>query len=377
MTTRIALIGHRFAGGTATGVGQYTAELLTALAARADPSVALVAASTREPAEVSWLPTRYERVVLPGPRKLVTLAWAVAKRPMVDRPLGTPSLVHGLHVWAPLPTRAPLVLTVHDLMPLRHPQWYPRVERWAFERGIAHARDTATRVIVDSATEAANLAQAGIASDRLRVVHLGVGERFRVPPSAEAVADACARHGVQPGTYVLSVGAVSERKNLALVLRALARVTPDALGTPALLVAGPRWSGSDAIGAEVERLQLGARVRFAGYVDADDLPLLLAGARALVHPSRDEGFGLTPLEAMAAGTAALVADAGSLREAVGDAAVVLPLDDVDAWAAAIERVATDDDHRAHLVVKGRAWQSQFTWERTALDTLAVYDEVLT
>jgi alpha-1,3-rhamnosyl/mannosyltransferase len=117
-------------------------------------------------------------------------------------------------------------------------------------------------------------------------------------------------------------------------------------------------------------------VRLAGFVDAEELPVLVGGALALVHPSRAEGFGLTPLEAMAAGVPALASDVGAVREVTGHAAVLLPPEDEAAWAAAIGHVLTDPERRAELVAAGAAHQRQFTWAATAAKTRAVHDEVL-
>jgi len=113
-------------------------------------------------------------------------------------------------------------------------------------------------------------------------------------------------------------------------------------------------------------------VRVTGFVSAADLTVLLAAALALVHPSKYEGFGLTPLEAMAGGTAVLAANTGALPEVVGDAGMLLPPDDVDAWAAAMARVNDDDDLRRSLVERGRTWSERFTWAQAAKETAAVY-----
>ncbi|MBA2281412.1 MAG: glycosyltransferase family 4 protein, partial [Acidimicrobiia bacterium] len=372
----LALLGHRLASPGATGVGRYYTELVRGVAAAMAPGDRLVVASTREAGHPTSLPIGVDHRTIPGPRKLVTLGWALARRPRVDRALGRPDLVHAMHVWAPTPTRARLVVTIHDLMPFRHPQWYGRVENWSFRRAVAYARDHADLVLTDSENEGRQLVAAGIERGRLRVVPLGVDNGFRRRPTVSERDRVCAEYGVEPGRYLVAVGAVSERKNLPVVLRALAGVDPDRLGSPGLLVIGPSWAGSERVEALVADLGLTDRVRFTGYVPGEALPVLIGAALALVHPSQDEGFGLTPLEAMAAGVPALVADAGSLREIVGDAGLVLDGADPDAWAEAIDSVATDAGRRQALVEAGQRRQSTFTWPRTAAATVAVYDELL-
>lgn len=369
--SRLALVAHRLAAGPTTGVGRYYQEVIRGIASATDHD--LVVATTRERGAPARLPPSVEHRTIPGPRKLVTLGWAATGRPRVDRALRHPALVHALHAWAPVPTVAPLVVTIHDVMPLRHPGWYGRVETWSFRRAIRYAADHAAVVVTDSATEAANLVhQAGIDEARIRAIPLGVGPEFRARPPAADRATVCARYGVRPGTYLVALGAVSTRKNLAVVLEAMAR----APGRHQLLAVGPAGHGAADVEAKVAALGLEARVTFTGYVDRDDVPVLVGSAVALVHPSRDEGFGLTPLEAMAAGVPALVARRGSLAEVVGDAGVLLDPDDPDAWAAAIEQVTGDPDHRAALVRAGDERQAGYTWERTAGETVAVYRELL-
>jgi alpha-1,3-rhamnosyl/mannosyltransferase len=377
VTARVALVAHRIASPSATGIGRYYVEVARALAVAARPGRRYVVVTPRERERPTWLPPGLERAEIPGPRKALALAWALAGRPPVDRTLGAVDLVHALHPWTATPSKAPLVTTICDLMPIQHRAWYPRHESWGFARGVAHARAHARRVITISEHRAAQLVdEAGIERDRIRVVHLAAGDEFRARAGAAAAATVCARYGVEPGRFVVHVGQVARRKNLAVILRAIAAVPPDALGAPALLLAGPRGVGADEVDALVDELGIRSRVRFGGYVADDDLPTLVGASLALLHPSYDEGFGLTPIEAMAAGVPALASDRGALPEVVGGGGVLLDADDPDAWAAAIVAVATDPEHRAALVARGDAHQARYTWERVAAETAAVHDEVL-
>ncbi len=375
---RIALLGHRLASPSATGIGRYYVEISKGLAAVADPAThRYVVASTREPEPPTWLPAGLDHRTVRGPRKVLALSWALAGRPTLDRSLGDPHLVHALHPWTATPTRAPLVTTIHDLMPMLHPEWHGRLESWSFRRGVAHARDNAAAIVTESQYAADVItAEADISADRIRVVWGGVGDEFRRRPTDTEATAVCARHGVDPGRFLIVVGAVSNRKNLTVLLRALTRTDPAHLGTPALLAAGPAGRGADAIQAEVDRLDLHDRVRFAGYVAQADLPVLVASSLALVHPSRDEGFGITPIEAMAAGVPAIASHAGSIPEVAGAAAVLVGPDDTDGWAAAITAVATDPDWRAGLIAAGDDHQSRFHWTHAARATRRVHDEIL-
>jgi glycosyltransferase involved in cell wall biosynthesis len=375
---RIALLGHRLASPSATGIGRYYVEISRGLASVADPTThRYVVASTREAEQPAWLPDGLEHRPVPGPRKALALSWALLGRPSLDGPLGHPDLVHALHPWTATPCRAPLVTTIHDLMPMLHPEWHGRVESWSFRRGVAHARDHASAIITESQFAADLItAETGIAADRIRVIWGGAGDEFRRRPSTAEADEVCARFRVQRGRYLIVVGAVSNRKNLTVLLRALTQVDPALLGPTALLAAGPPGLGADAIQGEVDRLALHDRVHFGGYVATQDLPVLVGSSLALVHPSRDEGFGITPIEAMAAGVPAIASDAGSIPEVAGAAAVLVDPDDVDGWAAAITTVATDPDRRAQLVQAGDRHQERFRWGRAATETMAVHDQVL-
>ncbi len=375
---RIALVGHRLAELAPTGIGRYYTEIARGLAELADPATHhYVVASTREGRSPAWVPPALELRTLGGPRKARALAWGLLERPSVDGALGHPDLVHLLQTWAPLPTSAPLVATVHDLLPMLQPQWHGRMESWSFRRSVAQVAERAALIIVPSAHTAAVVTEhLAVAPDRLRVVPMAVGDEFRRRPTPEEVTTTCAHHGVEPGRYLLTIGTVSERKNLSVVLRGLAGTDPALLGDPALLVAGPLGRGFAAIEAEAARLGLVDRIRFAGFVPDAELPVLLAASLALVHPSRDEGFGMTPLEAMASGVPALASAAGSVPEVAGAAAVLLDPEDPDAWAAAITEVAADPERRFALVAAGLRHEAAFTWRRTAAATLAVHDEVL-
>lgn len=374
----IALLAHRLAATAPTGIGRYYVEISQGLAEVARPGQHRYSvASTRERAEPTWIPAGLTRVTVPGPRKALAVSWGAVGRPHLDRALGRPDLVHTLHPWAPTPTRAPLVTTIHDLMPMLHPEWHARMESWSFRRGVAHARDHARVVITESGHAAEVIsAEGGIEPARIRVIWGGVGDEFRQVWSAAQRESVCRRHGVEPGRFLIAVGAVSDRKNLRVVVRALAKTDPALLGAPALLAAGPPGVGAEQLAAEVERLGVSDRVRFAGFVPGEDLPVLVGSALALVHPSRDEGFGITPIEAMAAGVPAIASDAGSIPEISGEAARLVDPDDVDGWAAAIAEVAGDAELRAAMVTAGSARQDRFRWARSARDTLAVHDEVL-
>lgn len=369
---RVVLLAHRLARPEATGIGRYAAGLATALARVWSPS-AFVLAAAREAEPATWVPPGVGVVRLPGPRRALHAAWTLAGRPSLDVLAGRPRLLHVLSPFAPVPTAAPVVATVHDLMPYRWPSWYGRAERAGFVRAVERFCDEAAHLMAVSATVAAELAARGVPPARITVVPPGVDAAFFSPDPARTAA-ACRALGLEPGGYLVAIGTVSARKNAVVVVRALAALPP-AERVP-LVLAGPAADALEAVTAEATRLGVDGLVRHLGYVADADLPALVAGAAALVHPSREEGFGLPPLEAMAAGTPVVAADTTSLPEVTGGAALLADPDDPEAWATAIARLRTDVALRDRLVTAGRSRAARFTWERAAAATLAVYERVI-
>jgi glycosyltransferase involved in cell wall biosynthesis len=196
-----------------------------------------------------------------------------------------------------------------------------------------------------------------------------VGDEFRRPARASEIEQACVALDVRPGGYLLAVGNISTRKNLITLVRALAEV--EARDIP-LVLAGRPGIGAAEVDEEIRRHRVADRIRFTGFVPDAELPALVQGALALVHAAVDEGFGLPPLEAMAAGTPVIAARAGSIPEVLGDAALLVDPLDAKAWTEAIDLVAADAACRVQMAAAGRSRASDFTWQRVAEQTVAVH-----
>jgi alpha-1,3-rhamnosyl/mannosyltransferase len=374
--TTVALVAHRIADHDPSGIGRYYRELIAALAAE-EGAPRLVAVTPSEPDAPDWLPAGVGRRVIPGPRRVVQFGWSAVGRPRVDRWTGGVDVVHALHAWAPVPTRGPLVVTVHDLMPVLNPGWYRPDHRWALVRGLEAAARHAARIVADSAWVASMVEnRLGVARARISVVPLGVSDRFRTAPERPLVLALERRWDLVAGGYILAVGQVTARKNLLTVVRALASLGPEGSHRLPLVVAGSPGPASEELRSEAHRLGVADRLRLLGYLPDDLLVAVVAGARVLVHPSVDEGFGLTPIEAMAAGTPVIASQSASLPEVVGGAGILVPPEDQDAWAEALGRVIADDDERTRLVDAGSHRQAGFTWAATARRMVTVYRQVL-
>jgi alpha-1,3-rhamnosyl/mannosyltransferase len=214
----------------------------------------------------------------------------------------------------------PTVVTVHDLSFIRHPETHPtdRV-RW-LERGVPPTIERAAAVIVDSQfTRHELLATFSVAPERVHAIHLGVAPTFRTR-SSEETASFLAPLGLGHARYVLTVGTLEPRKNLAHVLAAHEMLPARLRERYPLVVAGASGWRAGALETRLRSMAAREEIRFLGHVADADLPLLYAGAAAFVFPSVYEGFGLPPLEAMASGVPIIVADRAALPEVAGDRA---------------------------------------------------------
>jgi glycosyltransferase involved in cell wall biosynthesis len=240
---------------------------------------------------------------------------------------------------------------------------------------VARATERAAAVLADSEHTAADIRRyLDIDPDRVHVVLLGVEPRFR--PGVEA-SEVRQRFRL-PERFGLYLGGFDVRKNLAVLLTSWRDVFADT--GLALVLAGRLPGPGDPLHPDPRELARRAglpdgAIAFVGHVAEEDKPALYGAASVFAFPSRYEGFGLPPLEAMACGTPVVCSDATSLPEIVGDAALLVDPDDVTGWVERLTAVAEDEALAARLSAAGLERAAEFTWERTAAATLAVYRAV--
>jgi glycosyltransferase involved in cell wall biosynthesis len=295
------------------------------------------------PAEPAWRRAGTERRVLP--RLLEGLGATVLE-------LG--------HLPVPPRLPCPATLTLHDLRDLGP---FRRRPRWVARRTLRTALQRVVHVTVPSrSTEQQLRAELGEPLPPITVVPNGVDERF---------------FGARPGAdagYLLHVGHLEPRKNLLLLVSALAQVCehwPADQPRPRLRLAGADQGAADAVRERAAMLELGGNVELLGLVPDEELPALYAGAAAVLVPSLVEGFGMAALEGLAAGVPVLVSDRGALPEVVGDAGQVLPGEDATAWAAALEAVLRGPDAagaRERRIARAR----ELSWEASAARMLEIW-----
>ena len=360
---------HRVPGGTAASVlGMLDG--FSSLDGDPDrpepPELIGVSALHREAAPAPWTPT-IPVEQLPLPRPLLYEAWHAPLRawPSVERAAGAIDVVHATAVAYPI-TRAPVVVTIHDLAFLDDTSRATRHGHRFFRRGMELARRHAALVVVPSRATFDECVAAGFDEGRLRIVPWGIRASLA---TEDAVTKARAAHGLDR-PYVLFTGTVEPRKNLPRLLAAFRSLDRDDVD---LVLVGPAGWNEDVGGAVRD---LGPRAHALGFVSVDERNALMAGAAAFCYPSISEGFGLPVLEAMAQGTPVVTSSTTSTHEVVGDAGLTIDPTDTAAIAAALTQLLDDGDAAAALGRAGRARAATFTWERTAAGYLAAYREVL-
>jgi glycosyltransferase involved in cell wall biosynthesis len=298
---------------------------------------------------------------LPLPAGAVLRLWPRVDRPPVEWATGAVQVVHGTNFVVPPSRRAARVVSVWDLSFVRFPELCtPTTLR--YPALIARAVSQGATVHVTSHAVADEVAEHfGVGSDRVAVVAPGI-ELPVAPPLPPA--------GGRP--YVLALGTTEPRKDLPGLVVAFDRMAgaqPDL----ELRIAGPAGWGEDALTLAIATATHRTRIHRLGWVA--DRDALLAGATVFAYPSRYEGFGFPPLEAMAAGVPVVSTRTGAIPEVLGDAALLVPVGDVDALAGALERLVIDADERRRLIVAGSARVARYPWTRAAAGLADLYRRV--
>jgi glycosyltransferase involved in cell wall biosynthesis len=304
----------------------------------------------------------------------VRILWEQLVQPFALRQ-GKVDLLHAMAFVGPLVASCPFVVTIYDLSFYRYPQAFRPWNRWYLGIFTARSARRARRVItISESTKRDVVNMLGVPPDRVDVVYGGVDEVFRPLPAAETAHFRSER--ALPDRFILFLGTLEPRKNVQKLIRAYdqwRQVEPD---VPRLVVAGGKGWYYDHIFAEVERLGLTGDVIFPGYVIPQELPWWYNAADLFVYPSRFEGFGLPVLEAMACGTPVVTTNVASLPEVASDAALLVSPDDEAQLVEAMRRALSEVSLRQEMVTKGRAHAADFTWTRTARQTLETYDRAL-
>ncbi len=370
---RIAIDAHSVGTGLA-GNESYVTNLVEALAELDSVNSYTLYVTKREAVERfenRWPHVSVRRTLPHTPlvRIPVTLAAELRRRP-----------VDLLHVQYTAPPLAPcaVVATIHDLSFEHLPETFKRRSRAQLRLTVRRTARAAAHVIVPSEHTRRDISETyGLAPSRVSVTPLAAPAHFAPVNDEREVRRVRELYGIS-GDYVLTVGSIQPRKNLARLVRAYAglrRARPQA-NLPKLVLVGKRaWLYGETLRA-IEESGIGDLTVLTGYVSESDLPALYTGALCFVYPSYFEGFGLPPLEAMQCGAAVVAGNLTSLPEVVGPAGILVDPFDESALAAAVSRLIDDRDLRERLRAAGLERARQFTWRETARLTLLAYERAV-
>jgi glycosyltransferase involved in cell wall biosynthesis len=295
---------------------------------------------------------------------LVTLA----KKVRVD-------LLHSPHYTRPdnLPCRS--VVTFHDMTFFLYPELHTRAKRLFFPWAMRRSGKTADVLIADSESTRADMVRLlGIDPNKIIPIPLGVD------PGFIAISDLTLRDQIQkkyslPEEFILFVGTVEPRKNLPLLIQSYQQLVVTGIQIP-LVIAGKLGWMYEEVFAQIEANKLNNKVRLIGYVDQIDLPVIYSMAKVFVYPTLYEGFGLPVLEAMACGVPVVTSNVSSLPEIVAEAGLLVPPNDPQALAQAIQKILDDNALSLKLRQAGPQRAAHFSWQRTAQLTLRAYQQAL-
>jgi len=351
--------------GRPTGVGAFVAGALGGLGRRSDVDVSAFAISWRRRQAVPDL-------VPPGvgtrqramPARPLHITWSKVSFPPVEWFVGPHQVIHGTNYVVPPTRRAARVVTVHDLTITRFPELCDTATL-RFPALIRRAVAEGAWVHTPSAFVAAEVvAELGVDPARVRAVHHGVPRLPEGGGRGPELPSGC-------GRYVLAVGTVEPRKDYPLLVRSFAAVAAAHPDVALVVVGGDGW-GAEAFGAAVAASPARQRIVRCGYLDDAGLAATLRGAAVLAYPSKYEGFGFPPLQAMAVGVPVVATAAGAVPEVVGDGAWLVDPGDGDGLAETLVRALDGGDDVTALVVRGRDRSTGFTWARCGNGLAALY-----
>jgi glycosyltransferase involved in cell wall biosynthesis len=354
------------------GIGTYIRNLVRHLARMDRDTDYVLLCQERDRQVAPSLGANFRSVVDNSPpysfREQVSLPLALS-REHVD-------VFHAPHYVLPPLARCRSVVTIHDCIHLRFPQYLPHRLAFQYARGsIWLATRVASRILTVSEASKRDILQFfDVPADKVSVIYNGIDDRFWTEPSEDEVVRVRERFQLE-NDFVLYAGNVKPHKNLERLIDAFHLVRQEGLDHLKLVITGDEISKYAELRRAVHRYNLHKYVRFLGYMPDETLAVLYRLAGVFVFPSLYEGFGLPPLEAMASGTPVVTSNVSSLPEVVGDAAVLVDPYDPRSIADGIGRVFTEPGLRVQLRDAGFARAAEFSWDRSVRQIRTIYGDV--
>lgn len=376
---RIGVDIRVLAAGKRTGIEEYTIGLLEALLpmARQHEWVLFYNAWHKEKLAFPWCELPWVRIVERSlPNRPLMFASAYLSLPKLNRFIGECDVFFSPHFYpAAVLSKAPLVTAFHDLGFVHHPEFSSAKKYWwhCLTRPQWQARRSRHIITVSESSKRDLMNIYNILPEKISVIYSGVSTSFR--PMPNHASEAVRRKYNLPKRFILYLGTVEPRKNIVGILKAFERLF-NADYNGALVIAGMfGWSYRPILEAW-RNSPARERISFIGFVAPEDKPMLYNLAECFIYPSFFEGFGFPPLEAMACGAPVITARGSSLPEVAGDAALLVDPVNVSELAWAMERILNDSALQHCLRERGFKKAAEFSWERSALATLRLFETVI-
>ena len=368
----------------ASGTGQYLLHLLQALA-EVDQENEYILLDSQPASKTLQVSFGFQHHVTPLPRfarynaSIEKLIWEQYAAPVAARKAKV-DLLYVPYFAPPFFPGVPSVITIHDVIPLRLPQYRTDPKMKAYLQLITRAARKATLLITVSQHAKQDMMDAlQLPAERIRVIYEAAGEEYHPITDQALLAKVCEKYGLT-GRYVLYLGGLDQRKNVRQLVRAFAQLYKQ-LREPdlQLFIAGNPGKQRGVLFPDprpvADELGIAGQVT-CQFIEEEDKPAIYSKASVFVFPSLYEGFGLPPLEAMSCCTPVICSNRTSLPEVVGDAAITLDPDNIDEMVEALNSVLTNSTLRADLQARSLKRAAQFNWHKTAIETLATFEEAV-
>ena len=357
------------------GAGTYIIQLVRAMIALdSDHQWVIYAHQGRQ--DLFDLPRKdnFEWVLVPDKSPARRMIWEQTVLPVLAHQARI-DLLHSLHYTRPLYLPCASVVTFHDMTFFITPKLHTLSKRSFFPIAIRlSARLADALIAVSESTRQDAIRILDIPPNRITTTNLGVSSIFQPITDPNRLAQARRKYSL-PESYLLYIGTIEPRKNLPLLINAYNQLIQQNCDRELVIVGRRGWMYEDVY-RQIDALNLKERVHFTGYVPTEDLPALYNLAQIFIYPSRYEGFGIPPVEAMACGTPVITTQSSAMIETIGEAGFLIPPDEVSALVNAIQMLNENANLHDELRQKGLQRASRFNWKKTAEDTLAVYEQIV-
>jgi len=311
------------------------------------------------------------------PAPILSLMWERANILSAEYLIGPVDIFHTSEKLNPPLKNAKLIMTIFDITPIKFEAYHKECTIKSYANNLPKVLRKVDMVIaISQCTKNDILEYFGniISEDRIRVVPLAADEQYRQINDENLINEIKTTYKIYK-PYILFVGTLEPRKNITNLIRAYNILPASLKRNYHLVICGKKGWYYDEIFETIKELKLEDKVIFTGYVPDDTIPLLMNGAEVFVYPSFYEGFGLPPLEAMSCGTPVISSNISSIPEVVGDAGILINPKDIEELSDAITRTLNNGDLKRQLISRGLQQAKKFSWEKTAKETLEVYNMV--